>query len=107
MMLHASVRNRTTKEYSVIHSDAYNTKEAFWRDLEPTYTVSRIASDMDLKAMEVGFETWYSLKKHDKQHHKEKGWWSQYHAYIFVEEARAKDVHGEEWRKFFNVSETD
>lgn len=87
-MLHASVRNRATREYSVIHSDAYKTKEAFWRDLEPTYIVVRIASDLDLKAMEVGFETWTSLKKHDKQHHEQKGWWSQYHAYIFVEEAR-------------------
>ena len=106
-MLHASVRNRATREYTVIHSDAYKTKEAFWRDLEQTYIVVRISSDLDLKAMEVGFETWVSLKKHDKQHHEEKGWWSQYHAYIFVEEARARDTHGEEWRKFFNVPETD
>ena len=107
MMLHACVRDRTTKEYSVIHSDAYSTKEAFWRDLEKQYTVRRIDSDMDLKAMEVGFQTWSSLKKHDTDHHKKHGWWSQYHAYIFVEEARARDIHGEEWRKFFNEPENN
>lgn len=105
MMLHASVRNRTTKEYSVIHSDAYSTKEAFWRDLEEQYTVSRIASDLDLKAMEVGFQTWTSLKRHDTEHHKKHGWWSQYHAYIFVEEARARDTSANEWRKFYELEE--
>lgn len=89
-MLHALVKDKVTKEVTIISDNTYKSKEAFWRDLEAAgYIVKRISTDLDLKALEVGFETWSSLKKYDKQHQEQHGWLSQYHAYIHVEEARA------------------
>lgn len=88
MELHAYVKDRETKELKLLSRD-YPSKESFWRELEANgYIVRRISTDLDLKAMDYGFETWSALKKQDKWLFEQFGWYSELHEYILEGEAK-------------------
>ncbi len=86
-MLHALVKDRVTGEVNIMSDNTYKSKEAFWRDLEASgYIVRRISTDLDMKALERGFETWRALKRYDQKHYEEFGWYSSLHTYILYTE---------------------
>ena len=65
MYLSAYVRNKETKQYTVIVHEDYKTKDSFKRDLiSNDYTVIRISNKRDLATQDTGdFASFAELKK--------------------------------------------
>lgn len=64
MKLSAFVKDRETKELTVIERDDYSTKAAFTADLKANgYIVKRISNKRDLAAQDHGFESFAAMKK--------------------------------------------
>jgi len=64
MFLSAYVKDKETKQYSVMTQEDYTSKESFRKDLVRNgYSVTRISNKRDLAAQDHNYESFTEMKK--------------------------------------------
>ena len=64
MYLSAYVKNKETKQYTIITHEEYTSKELFRKDLVRNgYSVTRISNKRDLTAQDHNYESFTEMKK--------------------------------------------